>query len=57
MVGDDIRDDVIGAQDAGFQVNRHIHFLTIRNELLYQQISFLRHTFHISGMFSPDRKI
>lgn len=24
MVGDDIRDDVLGAQDAGFQVNTNV---------------------------------
>ena len=36
MVGDDIRDDVIGAQDAGFQVNYQIHvFYYSESILLY----------------------
>ena len=38
MVGDDIRDDVIGAQDAGFQVNHRIH-VSYYSELIYFIVS------------------
>ena len=37
MVGDDIRDDVLGAQDAGFQVNINVVILIhiVRNICFY----------------------
>ena len=44
MVGDDIRDDVLGAQDAGFQVNINVVILidVVTNISFYV---FLTHSF------------